>query len=110
MTKRNAEYTDRELQTARLRYDLAAADLPRDGGGFIRVSAWCPALGEDEDDAVCIMTNGHGDGRWFERVDGTFQQTLGTMQYHLPHSKSGIRRELKRLWREAHGWIEGYAG
>ena len=89
----------------RLRYDLSGADRtcwddPDDRSGFITIYAWCPARGEDKHDGVSITTNGYGKGRFIERRDGAWQQTEGTLQYHLPATESEMRRELRTLYLE----------
>ena len=85
-----------------LRYDISSAlvDADEPGTGFIRVYAWCPNLGEDRFNGHCIITNASGSGRWIERSDGTYQQTEGTLQFHLPRSASGIKRMLREEYLE----------
>lgn len=90
-------------RSLRLRYDLSGAtepDSPDDRSGFITIYAWCPSRGEGKYDGVSITTNGYGEGRFVERDDGTWNQTAGTLQYHLPATESGMRRELRRLYLE----------
>lgn len=85
-----------------LRYDISSAlvDADEPGTGFIRVYAWCPNLGEDRFNGHCIITNASGSGRWIEQADGTYHQTEGTLQFHLPKSASGIKRLLRAEYLE----------
>lgn len=85
-----------------LRYDISSAlvDANEPGTGFIRVYAWCPNLGEDRFNGHCIITNASGSGRWSEQADGTYRQTEGTLQFHLPRSASSIKRMLRAEYLE----------
>lgn len=85
-----------------LRYDISSALVDADdpGAGFIRVYVWCPNLGEDRFNGHCVITNADGAGRWIEREDGTYQQSEGTLQFHLPKSASSIKRMLRAEYLE----------